>query len=84
VASVNINDELRRFAEREAARRGYAGASEYVERLIARARAEQSDAGAAQDSASVNQVLAELDGLRVGNRLDGLSIRELIVEGRRL
>ncbi len=84
MSSVNINDELREFAEREAARRGYSGASEYVERLIAKARAEQSDSGASQDSESVNEVLAELDGLRVGNRLDGLSIRELVVEGRRL
>jgi hypothetical protein len=33
---------------------------------------------------SVSEALAELDQLRVGNRLNGLTIRQLIEEGRRL
>ncbi len=40
--------------------------------------------GNPSSDASVAEALAELDGLRVGNRLNGLTIRQLIDEGRRL
>ena len=84
MASVNINDELRNFAEREAERRGFSGADAYVERLLEEAQSDRANGGAQQDPASIAHALAELDELRAGSRLDGLSIRELIEEGRRL
>lgn len=40
--------------------------------------------GRDHESESMAEALAELDALRPGNRLNGMTIRQLIEEGRRL
>lgn len=86
MASVNINDELRAFAEAQAAKQGLGSGAEYVEALLSDAKRKQGTSNGrreARSPASVIATIAELDRLRVGNRLNGLSVRDLIDEGRR-
>jgi len=95
MANVNINDDLRAFAETQAAKHGFRSVGAYVEALLLNAkqleplmrnaiRIEASGNGRREPRTpeAVVAAIAELDRLRVGNRLDGLSLRDLIDEGR--
>lgn len=94
MASVNINDELRAFAEKQAAKQGFSSLEEYVEALLLNAKRFTGLAGTEvvisgigkrepRSRKTVLADIAELDRLRVGNRLNGLSVRDLIDEGKR-
>lgn len=61
-----------------------AAAGKDVETFVREVIEERLAAGEpARDPRSVDRALSDLDGLRVGNRLNGLTIRQLIDEGRR-
>lgn len=90
MATVNNSEELRTFAEAQAAKKGFASIEEYeefVQMLILNIHMYLVDSyNRPREPRSRETVLAdiaELDRLRVGNRLNGLSIRDLIDEGRR-
>lgn len=88
MATLHIKDDLRDFAEAEAAKCGLSGADAFVEFLLIDAKHRANGDGARTSSAPARDAVAtaidELERLRIGNRLDGLSIRQLIEEGRRL
>jgi hypothetical protein len=81
--TILLSDDLRAFVELQAAKAGYSDPGDYVSALLRELRDREERPRPSVDQAGVVAARAELDALRVGNRLDGLSIRDLIEEGRR-